>query len=68
MSAELAGAKWFKSSHSGGQTDCVEVAWLPSGRVGVRDSKNPESSVLAFSSEAWTGLIAVVRGGATPSA
>ncbi|MFE3446169.1 DUF397 domain-containing protein [Nocardia sp. NPDC059180] len=30
-----------KSSQSSGQTECVEVAWLGSGRVGVRDSKNP---------------------------
>ncbi|WP_280367360.1 DUF397 domain-containing protein [Nocardia wallacei] len=44
---------WFKSSHSGGQTECVEVAWLPSGCVGVRDSKNPTGPALIFTSGEW---------------
>ncbi|WP_433622790.1 DUF397 domain-containing protein [Nocardia sp. CA-120079] len=27
---------WFKSSHSSGQTSCVEVGWLDGGSVGVQ--------------------------------
>lgn len=27
-STDLSVVNWFKSSHSSGQTDCVEVAWL----------------------------------------
>ncbi|MEV4127985.1 DUF397 domain-containing protein [Nocardia sp. NPDC049707] len=37
MKANLSQANWFKSSHSGGHTDCVEVAWLAGGSVGIRD-------------------------------
>lgn len=39
------GLKWRKSSHSSGEgngNDCVEVAPLPSGSWGVRDSKAGE--------------------------
>lgn len=39
MSMDLSGARWFKSSRSGGNDDCVEVAHLDGGMVGVRDSK-----------------------------
>ncbi|MGW0005342.1 DUF397 domain-containing protein [Nocardia grenadensis] len=60
MSTDLSGANWFKSSHSGGQTDCVEVAWLTDGQVGVRDSKNTLGPALVFEPGAWdafaTGL------------
>ncbi|WP_282778584.1 MULTISPECIES: DUF397 domain-containing protein [unclassified Nocardia] len=52
-STDLSGAAWFKSSHSGSQGDCVEVAWLPEGRVGVRDSKNPTGPALVFTPGAW---------------
>ncbi|MCX0270642.1 DUF397 domain-containing protein [Nocardia zapadnayensis] len=53
MRTDLSGAKWFKSSHSSGQTDCVEVAWLTDGQVGVRDSKNISGPALAFAPDAW---------------
>ena len=39
-SADLAGARWRKSSHSGQEGNCVEVAFLGDGRVAVRDSKD----------------------------
>jgi hypothetical protein len=32
------GARWLKSSFSFANGDCVEVAALPDGRIGVRDS------------------------------
>jgi hypothetical protein len=42
---------WRKSSYSTDQANCVEVRL---GQVvGVRDSKDPESGVLAFSAGAW---------------
>ena len=46
---------WRKSSHSGGNGgDCVEVG-APTGvdRVLVRDTKNRQGPVLAFSPQVW---------------
>ncbi|MGW0003727.1 DUF397 domain-containing protein [Nocardia grenadensis] len=59
---ELSGVQWFKSSYSGGGGDCVEVAWLGSGRVGVRDSKNPVGPALDFAPADWDAFIARMRG------
>jgi hypothetical protein len=39
---------WFKSRRSGPSKDCVEVAFLAGGHVGVRDSKNPTGPALVF--------------------
>ncbi|WP_330228756.1 DUF397 domain-containing protein [Nocardia sp. NBC_00508] len=61
MTADLSGATWFKSSHSATQSDCVEVAFLDGGSVGVRDSKNPTGPALVFTPGEWdaftTGVI-----------
>ncbi|WP_040805802.1 DUF397 domain-containing protein [Nocardia concava] len=64
MSADLTGATWFKSTRSGGQTDCVEVAWLADGVVGVRDSKDPSGPALTFAPEAWDSFTSGVVLGA----
>jgi hypothetical protein len=39
-SAALAGVTWRRSSHSTAANNCVETAWLESGRLAVRDSKD----------------------------
>ncbi|MEU5647370.1 DUF397 domain-containing protein [Streptomyces milbemycinicus] len=54
---------WFKSSYSGaGQTECVEAAFRTGG-IAIRDSKNPDRAVLAFSAHAWGDFVAAVRRG-----
>lgn len=58
---DLSGASWFKSSRSGSQSACVEVAWLKDGQVGVRDSKNPTGAALAFTPEAWACFTTDIR-------
>lgn len=63
MSADLSTARWFKSSHSGGSQDCVEVAFLADGTVGVRDSKNPTGPALAFAPADWDAFTAAVKQG-----
>ncbi|MFR9773673.1 DUF397 domain-containing protein [Nocardia sp. SC052] len=63
MSMDLPGARWFKSSHSGGRDDCVEVAHLEGGIVGVRDSKSPTGAALVFTPGAWDSFTAHVING-----
>jgi hypothetical protein len=53
---DLTGAKWRKSSTSGAEHDCVEVAELPSGGRAVRDSKNPERAPLCFTASEWAAF------------
>lgn len=63
MSADLSGAKWFKSSRSGGTKECVEVAFLDSGTVGVRDSKNPSGPALVFTADEWDAFTSTMLNG-----
>ncbi|WP_433680253.1 DUF397 domain-containing protein [Nocardia sp. CA-119907] len=63
MSDDLSGARWFKSTRSGGSQDCVEVAFLDDGRVGVRDSKNPTGPALVFTPGEWDAFTAGVADG-----
>jgi Domain of unknown function (DUF397) len=51
---------WRKSSHSGSEGNCVEVAFTPDV-VGVRDSKNPDGPVLIFTSAQWRTFLVGVR-------
>lgn len=63
MTRDLSGARWFKSSYSQPSGDCVEVAHLVDGLVGVRDSKNPSGPALFFTPAEWDSFTAGVRGG-----
>lgn len=60
---DLSGAKWFKSSRSQGAKDCVEVAHLDGGMVGVRDSKNASGPALVFTPSEWEAFTAGVHDG-----
>lgn len=53
--------QWRKSSHSGDTGNCVEVAFLPSGRIGVRDSKNPAGPILEIHGSDWRDFINWMR-------
>jgi len=57
------GSHWVKSSLSYANGDCVEVAKLPDGRIGVRDSKDTEGPVLRFTPSEWDAFIGGVRNG-----
>ncbi|MET9288803.1 DUF397 domain-containing protein [Nocardia beijingensis] len=61
MNTILSETKWFKSSRSQAGKECVEVAFLTGGGVGVRDSKDPTGPALEFTPGAWnaftTGLV-----------
>lgn len=61
MSIGLSGAHWRKSSRSGGTRECVEVAFLSTDRVGVRDSKNPTGPALIFTSAEWDNFTNAIK-------
>ncbi|MBF6438284.1 DUF397 domain-containing protein [Nocardia cyriacigeorgica] len=63
MNKDLSDARWFKSSRSDAVKDCVEVAFLDAGLVGVRDSKNPSGGALVFRSSAWDAFTAGIASG-----
>ncbi|WP_371855907.1 DUF397 domain-containing protein [Nocardia beijingensis] len=64
VDVELSGAKWFKTSRSQAGKECVEVAFLTGGGVGVRDSKNPTGSAQKFTPGAWDAFTAGIAHGA----
>ncbi|MEV4431720.1 DUF397 domain-containing protein [Streptomyces sp. NPDC049585] len=64
---DVNGAVWRKSSHSGHQSDCLQVAdgfpaWAP-----VRDSKRPYGSCLVFRRAAWANFIAALKRSELPA-
>ncbi|MGW0047691.1 DUF397 domain-containing protein [Nocardia cyriacigeorgica] len=65
---DLSNALWRKSTRSSATKDCVEVAFVGAGRVGVRDSKNPTGPALIFAPAAWDDFTAAVSGGAFDTA
>ena len=54
---------WVKSSLSFSNSNCVEVADLPGGEIGVRHSKHTEGLVLRFTPGEWKAFLGGVRNG-----
>jgi hypothetical protein len=58
----LEGAVWRRSSFTqNGGGNCVEIAPLAEGHVGVRDSKNPTRPALVFTPGEWTAFLDGVK-------
>jgi hypothetical protein len=56
-------ALWVKSSYSGPQGNCVEVAHLAGGAVAVRNSRQPDEAALIFTAAEWDAFVRGARDG-----
>jgi hypothetical protein len=56
-------APWVKSSHSGPQGNCVEVAFLDGGEVAMRNSRYPDGAALLFTRTEWEAFLSGARDG-----
>ena len=54
---------WVKSSLSFSNGNCVEVASLPEGEIGVRNSRDSGGPVLRFTPDEWHAFLGGVRNG-----
>lgn len=61
---DLNDAAWRRSSYSGDQGNCAEVADGFPGLVPVRDSKNASGPALVFGTAVWAAFVAGVKSGA----
>ncbi|MEW9547499.1 DUF397 domain-containing protein [Nonomuraea sp. NPDC050783] len=52
--------QWRISSHCNSGS-CVQVALLPTGTVGVRDTKDADGPILTFSTGDWEDFVKRVR-------
>lgn len=60
---QASGPHWVKSSLSFSNGNCVEVASLPGGEIGVRDSRDRRGAVLRFTPGEWQAFLGGVRNG-----
>ncbi len=57
------GPYWTKSSLSFSNGNCVEVASLADGEIGVRNSRDRGGPVLSFTPDEWAAFVGGVRNG-----
>ena len=63
MPASEISAPWEKSSYSGPQGNCVEVARLADGGVAMRHSRHPDGPALVFTGAEWDAFLSGARDG-----
>jgi Domain of unknown function (DUF397) len=63
MMQPVTASAWTKSSLSHANGNCVEVADLLDGQVGMRDSKDIGGTVLQFPAEEWRAFLSGIHGG-----
>lgn len=64
MEVDVTDAAWRKSTYSGPDGNCVEVAFLADGNVAVRDTKDHgRGPILAFAPGDWQAFLSGVSAG-----
>ncbi|MEV0621279.1 DUF397 domain-containing protein [Nonomuraea sp. NPDC050404] len=64
LADELGRASWHKATKSGSNGgDCLEVAVLSGGRVGIRDSEEPEKAPFVVCGAVWEAFVDGVKKG-----
>ena len=58
---DLSRDEWWKSSYSGQDGNCVEVARNLPGLVAIRDSKAPDEAKVVVSRENWRAFLKGLR-------
>ncbi|MGH3469789.1 MAG: DUF397 domain-containing protein [Thermocrispum sp.] len=59
----IAGVAWRKSTHSGAQGNCVEVAALSDGDLAVRNSRFPTGPALVCTRAELSAFLAAAEAG-----
>jgi hypothetical protein len=60
----LTGARWIRSRHSGPTGgNCVEVAFLASGQIAMRNSRHPGGPALIFTRSEWDAFLGGAKDG-----
>ncbi|MGW4804064.1 DUF397 domain-containing protein [Kitasatospora sp. NPDC004272] len=63
MSKATESLTWRKSSYSGGNGACVEIALPGSASIAVRDSKDPKGPQLRFTGASWAAFATAAGAG-----
>jgi hypothetical protein len=61
--SDIPHAVWRKSSKSGAQGNCVEVAPLPTGTIAVRNSRHPGGPALIFTHDEMSAFVDGAKAG-----
>jgi len=58
--SQMPNLRWRRATASLANGECVEVAPV-TGRVAVRDSKNPDGEVLLYGAGAWRSFLCAAK-------
>ena len=61
LASELKGVEWHRFSNS--QGNCVEMAKLPNGQIGVRQSTDADGPVLVYTKSEIAAFVAAAKAG-----
>ncbi len=60
---QLSRAVWRKSQRSNPSGNCVQVAFLTSGEVALRNSRHPDGPALVFTAAEWNAFLGGAQDG-----